>query len=154
MTTNKTIESIFTCKEHYLAFRAAWAKAVNDKNVEVTGAHHMLYNILRGRAFDKGFTPITRTTKLQNGYRINHGLYIAANELRYPANLLSIFEGTVTKEMLDKLQMPEVKSMDSDYGPYRKVAAFIIDRNNHRDIKPQTFANIEAILEIVQREAA
>ena len=152
MTTNTQTNSIFTCKEHYLAFRAAWAKAVNQKDNNITGTHHMLYNILRGRAFDKGFTPITRKTKLENGYRINHGVYLAAQNLRYPHYLLNVFDGTVTKEMLDKLLMPEVKSMDSDYGPYKRVAQHIIDSN--LDCKPHSFGDIQMILEYVTTEAA
>ena len=108
MTTN-TRETFFKHKEHYLAFRAAWAKAVNSEKAKsrtvpcdewnedtcdftkgtgrarvkgwVTGAHVMLYNILRGKAHDVGFTPITNTNKLQNGSHINEGLYQARNML-------------------------------------------------------------------------
>ena len=145
MITTTHENSIFTCKEHYLAFRAAWAKNVNDGSFQLTGAHHMLYNILRGRAFDKGFTPITRQTKLQNGYHINHGLYRAAQDLRYPSNWLSVFEGTVTKEMVENIKVPEVKPMYSNYGPYMKVAEHIMRCDI--DNKPQTFADVQRILE-------
>ena len=62
MTTNT-----FETKDQYLAFRSAWAKAAQDK--VLTGAHHVLLNILRGHPVERGFTPITKTTKLQNGFR-------------------------------------------------------------------------------------
>ena len=67
MTTNT-----FETKEQYLAFRAAWATAAQSK--ELTAEHHILFNILCGRPIDHGFTPITKPSKLQNGFRINHGL--------------------------------------------------------------------------------
>ena len=153
MTTNTQTNSIFTSKEHYLAFRAAWAKNVNDSSFQIDAAHHMMYNILRGRAFDKGFTPITRQTKLQNGYRINHGLYLAAQRLRYPSEWLSIFEGTVSKEMIADIQIPEVKPMDADYGPYKKVANHIM--RCELDDRPHNFDDIAEILEsLTEKEAA
>ena len=87
----------FETKEQFLTFRKAWSDAVNHENNKkhvvdgpygrykesawLTGAHFMLYNILRGRSFDTGFTPITKRTKLENGAYLNHGLYNAAYHL-------------------------------------------------------------------------
>ena len=164
-----TKETIFTHKEHYLAFRAAWAESINSKEFEITGAYHMLYNILRGKAFDHGFTPITRTTKLQNGAYINLGAYNAARDLYVMLNdidncrsyaygrlqkMLSVFQGTVTDDMFKMVaeDLPDRFPMTSDYGPYMKVAEFIIDMRF--EDKPTTFAEIQAILEITQQKEA
>ena len=43
MTTNYYFE-----KEQYLSFRAAWSRA--PERHHLTSAHHMLYNIIRGKA--------------------------------------------------------------------------------------------------------
>ena len=71
MTTNTQ----FINKEHYLAFRKAWSNAVNSEKAKkklvdaesweghairvtedgwIDGAHHILYNILRRRDYDRG----------------------------------------------------------------------------------------------------
>jgi len=144
-----TKETIFKHKEHYLAFRAAWAKSVNDKDVKITAAHHMVYNILRGKDFDTGFSPVIRTTKLQNGFYINQGVYQASREVNWES-LLKVFDGTATSEMVHAAKMPECKPMWSNYGPYMKVAQHIIESNF--DCKPHSFEDIQMILEYVQKE--
>ena len=94
----------FESKEHYLAFRKAWSNAVNSdkakthyeertytsrssRTVEkyridgwVTGAHHVLYNILRNRPFHKGFTMINIEKALMN------------KQLGYGRRVLSVLE--------------------------------------------------------------
>lgn len=166
MTTNNTI---FTHKEHYLVFRSFWAQSVNAREIEITGAHHMLYNILRGRDYDKGFTPVTRTSKLQNDFIINQGLmdaYRTAERIIQHAKqygdepargtemekFLRVFDGSVTPQMLAMVVLPETKAMTADYGPYKKVANFIT--NMRAEDKPTSFTEIQAILEITQNEAA
>ena len=166
MTTNTN--KYFTHKEHYLAFRSFWAQAVNSKDIQITGAHHMLYNILRGKAHDCGFAPTVRTTKLQNGAYLNRGLHEAYRELHVMIHdiqhprafwhgkmqdmLKDIFQGSVTTDMLEMIDLPEVKLMESDYGPYKRVAEFIV--NMRFEDRPTTFAEIQAILEIATKEAA
>ena len=165
MTTNTN--KYFTHKEHYLAFRSFWAQAVNSKEIEMTGAHHMLYNILRGKAYDNGFAPNIRTSKLQNGHFINQGLRQAYMDLKgmidsignernwhngWLKTMLSIFQGSVTEDMLKMIELPEVGIMMPDYGPYKRVAEFIV--NMRFEDRPTTFAEIQAILEITQTEAA
>lgn len=107
----------FETKEQYLAFRKAWARAVNndrrfstlepcDEWIKeaghngrrgfgavsegtgkvrvpgwITATHHVLYNILRNRPIETGFTPVSKTSRLQNGAYINHGLYFAVDTL-------------------------------------------------------------------------
>ena len=88
-----TNKHFFETKEQYLAFRKAWANAVNSDKAKsktvysefydgtirepgwITAAHHIFYNIVRNHPIDTGFTPVTRKTKLENGAIINGGLY-------------------------------------------------------------------------------
>lgn len=150
MTTNT-----FETKEQYLAFRKAWATAAQNK--ELTGAHHVLLNILRGHPVVRGFTPITKTTKLQNGFRINHGLYFAAGELSSivkgageakgyqrdrALRFIAPFGDTLTLEMLAEIQVPQIESLQSDFGKGKKIAKKIIEQN----LKGITFEDIDALL--------
>ena len=79
---SKAPTTFFESKEHYLSFRKAWKdnfaqgkhkpyshgksydgtplRAVSD----ITSAHHMIYNALRGRDLGKGYTLITNSNKL------------------------------------------------------------------------------------------
>ena len=151
MTTNT-----FETKDQYLAFRSAWAKAAQDK--VLTGAHHVLLNILRGHPVERGFTPITKTTKLQNGFRINHGLFWAADELRSivkgaaedagwqkdrAERFIKPFGDTLTLEQLAEIQVPSIPSLGSDFGKGKKVAQKIIERN----LKQIMFEDSDALLE-------
>lgn len=84
----KTIENakqiFFTDKQHYLNFRKAWSQATKISQTEVkeafwvpshtTATHHLVYNLLRGKAPETGFTPITNRNKLSNGMRPNRAL--------------------------------------------------------------------------------
>lgn len=153
MTTN----NIFKSKEHYQAFRKAWSDAVNSDDTDVTAAHFILYNILRGRSYDKGFTPVTRPTKLRNGFYINHGLYHAFQELKWRLkneSFLDVFGGTVDADMISKLELPECKPMYSNYGPYKQVAEYIIGRQGEADVHV-SFEHVDNLYKMVtEGEAA
>jgi len=169
----------FESKEHYLAFRKAWSNAVNSdkakthyeertytsrssRTVEkyridgwVTGAHHVLYNILRNRSFHKGFTMINKLSKIAGGHMPHLGLHQAVYQLKHMKNLimqeaecvptktswfkkkveekpywgtnrinefLAPFEGTVTREMIMDIKVPEIITLYNDYGVGKKVA--------------------------------
>ena len=72
--------TLFKNKEHYLAFRAEWASAVNSPKAKSTlksdawstwrvqgwvhAEHSILFNILTNRHIAAGFTPITKLKKL------------------------------------------------------------------------------------------
>lgn len=74
--------SIFETKEQYLAFRNAFALAVNDKRAKSTRdklygskipgwikpEYFILLNIIRGKNPDYGFTPLTNENKIKSGY--------------------------------------------------------------------------------------
>jgi len=152
--------SIFKSKEHYLAFRAAWAAAVNnkDKTQRPRAEHFVLYNILRGKSYDRGFTPTTNTKKLQNGAVINQGLYypiscylrvikrisegtkITEDLSKYDA--LKPFGDTITLEMLKRITIPDVEPLYSNYGKSKQIAEKII----RGILNPVNFADIEAAM--------
>lgn len=148
----------FNDKEHYLNFLAAWKRAANSVNAKatkdkfygnkvdgwLTGAHMLLYTLVRGRDIRPAFTLVTNETKLTNGFYINHGLYWAAQDLiriaGYVKNdrewsnnivdeFLAPFNGTFEKERLVELveAMPEIKAIYSDYGKGRAIAERIIE---------------------------
>ena len=71
-------DNIFKGKEHYLAFRAAWARNSNGPSA----AQHLLYALLRGHDAYKSFTPTSNYNKLSNGTAFTHGLYYAMQELQ------------------------------------------------------------------------
>jgi len=168
MTTNTNTH--FENKEHYLAFRKAWSNAVNsekakkkvvddtswdDTPIRVTksgwidAAHHVLYNILRNRDYDHGFTLITNRNKLLNGTSPNLGLVQAVTFLKRNqkwireeaiaqengkdyswsknvSEFLAPFDGTVTREMIMALEIPECKQLYRDFGPGRKIIPMIL----------------------------
>lgn len=120
----------FQTKENYLAFRKAWADAVNSPDAKprieewertnyftgsheivryrvkgnLTATHHLVFNLLRGKDATVGFTPITNKTKLVNGMAINHGLYWARYSLAQIARQAKSIGGC--REIVDKFLAP------------------------------------------------
>ena len=74
----------FKTKEQYLAFRKAFAAAANAGTLRAE--HFIFLNIVRGLPYTRGFTPVTRTTKLSNGANIWQGLDDGVRSLRYAAH--------------------------------------------------------------------
>jgi len=168
-------KSNFNTKEQYLSFRAAWKSAVNSEKAKKTlktsewgtyredgwldASHHILFNILRGRAADRGFTPVTNTNKLKSGTYLNHGLYFGMSSLMslqstakkivdgqkvYEgsatrlADFLAPFNHTVTVDMLASIELPKIEPLYSSYGKSKKVANIIISG----DFKPVNFQQV------------
>lgn len=151
-----TRELFFTSKEQYLHFRKVWSQTVNsaEKN-KLTGGHHLIYSLLRGRDAVKGFTPTTSTNKLSNGAYINYGLYEARSKLSRMANniqqgidvsiFLSPFNETVTPLMIIKLNelCPSVDLLESNFGKGNQIAKLIIESNS----KPISYADMWTMYE-------
>lgn len=179
----------FETKEQYLTFRKAWADATNDPRakktlVEVknrqggidrvrksgwlTASHQMLYNILRGRSFDTGFTPVTNATKLRNGAYLNYSLVMSRMFLNRHINdakkavkdgdvfgsdslqkFLEPFDGTVTIQMLAAVlrhrPLPDVEFLESNYGKGQKIAHKIL----MGEAKPTTFEDLQKLYDEV-----
>ena len=149
----------FQTKEQYLTFRNNWANAVNSKK-ELTAAHHILYNILRGRSHDMGFTPITNGNKLRNGMLFNFGLYHGMVELERIYKYLTTGKGwgglyaddfyipfASSKEefiaLLKTVELPTVKPLESNWARGRTVAQKIIDG----EVKPTSFVELNQLYE-------
>lgn len=64
MTPHEIRVSLFETKEQYLATKKEWAKTKNH-----TAQQHAIYNVLRGYEPTRGFTPITKQSRLDNGHR-------------------------------------------------------------------------------------
>ena len=162
----------FNDKDHYIRFLKAWKRATNSVNCKatknkyygnkesgwLTGAHMFLYALLRGKDVYSAFTPITKTTKLQNGFYLNHGMYWAYSDLRRICELasqqdrdyakrrveefLAPFNGTIDVERLVQLaqDLPQLSPIYSDYGPGKEIARQIIEGEIAED---QIWATIE-----------
>jgi hypothetical protein len=141
----------FDDKEHYLNFLQAWKKAAQRSQSKgegwgcLTGAHMFFYAAVRGRNVYEAFTPIHRKTKLQNGFRVNQGMYFAYDWLsrlaRYAKDdnykwgqemveeFLKPFNGTIDKERFVKIveAFPEVEPLYSDYGKGSLAAAALLE---------------------------
>ena len=150
--------TIFDTKEQYLAFRTAWAKAAQAKVLTVE--HMVLYNLIRNKPIHRGFTPVTNTNKLLNGMAINGALCEACWRLnqyavyaseegenyrtRWVDEFLAPFEGTLTREQLANIEVPEVKRIEPTYGKGMKMAKAIIDGEFH----PLEMEDLEGWLDV------
>lgn len=62
MSPHEKRVSIYETKEQYLQLKKEWAGTKNH-----SAPDYSIYNILRGHPADRGFTPITKWNRLQNG---------------------------------------------------------------------------------------
>jgi hypothetical protein len=108
-TLPRTISSqLFHNTAHYQAFRQHWRMLLaSPRKHELHAHHHLLYCMLLGRDWRRGFTPIRHPRKLANGGFYNWSLVHAVRMLRYwqaTAAVLAPFDGLVTPEMLELLR--------------------------------------------------
>ena len=161
--------SIFNSKEQYFAFRNAWKAAAGQKKRKsgwLQAEHHILFNILCGRSPERGFTPVTRKTKLQSGHLINHGYYhgmvtlaslcdtakkivsgtkVSTWNSDRLVDFLKPFNHTVTVDLLASLELPKVEPLYPNYGKTKQIATKIIEGN----FKPTDFSQIyDALKEV------
>ena len=130
--------NIFNNKREYQAFMKAWSKAFEDG--KLTSVHHVLRNLALGHPTHRGFTPTTNHNKLNNGYAINRGLYLAEQTLsKYQqadkssqtvSRFLESLGGTITPEMLESIEFSPVKEISPKFGTGYKIAKYIMDHNN------------------------
>jgi hypothetical protein len=69
-TLNKRITATFyKDSEGYAAMQANWSCLMRnpEQRKSLTAAHHLLYLILRGKNWQKAFTPMTNAVKIRNG---------------------------------------------------------------------------------------
>lgn len=134
-TTNK----FFKTKEQHIKFRKAFASAVKDprnkkskpnangyrKRGWITGAHIMLQNLIRGLPIDRGFTPITKQIRLDNGANPNEAVNYSKWYLQHyintakefvkaaPAQLGSWELPKQTKSLMDVFKFPSTKEIEA-----------------------------------------
>lgn len=53
-------------KPEFIRFQTAFRKFANNKSID--SGDIVLYNLIRGCAIDRGFSPVTNATKLNNGH--------------------------------------------------------------------------------------
>ena len=156
----------FNDKEHYLNFLQAWKKAAQRSShkgedwgyladVRLTGAHMVMYALLRERDVRSAFTPITKKTKLSNGAYVNHGMYWAYQDLIGLARawnqeervekFLAPLNDTIDKEVLFKLieEIPEISAIHSNYGKGIQAAEAI---KGSRQSAKELWAVIEEVM--------
>jgi len=158
----------FKTKEQYIQFRKAFATAT--KAGELNAEHFIFLNIVRGLPYHRGFTPVTKPSKLSNAHNIWGGLDHGMNRLRwvahvandlkqYPKNKPGAFgrfieplmiDGdeaftTILMEILGSLEpmATEHKIYYSYFGEGRKIAELMIAE----DLKPKNYQEFIEIIE-------
>jgi len=183
----------FETKEQYFAFREAWARAVNHKKTKpwvetrtdtnarrdgsiyeyeyaiyhdswITGAHMMLYNIIRGKDPQHGFKPLQRHSKIHGMGTINRGAHQAWERLTLlkrnindggywgasAKTFVAPFGDTFTIEDFEKIEIPDVPYYSIFYGIGLKIAQMIFDG----EFKPQTGVELKEMADKLKMEKA
>ena len=152
MTTN-----YYFYKEQFLKIKEAWSQSAQE--LALNASHHMLYNIIRGKDPQYGFTPFQRPSKFYGQGTINLGAYLAYQDLKWHASnaaiaikridqgkdpseydlgninrFLKVFKGTINLEDLADLEIPEVEPVWTVYGKGKALA----ERIEAGEIQPKT----------------
>lgn len=118
----------FETKDQYIAFRNAWAKAAQAGKIQAS--HMMLYNIIRGKDPQHGFTPFQRRSKFEGMGMFNRGAVMAHHELKamqqqylgskywdkWVDAWLEPFGDTFTKDDLKRIIIPDIEELWTLFG--------------------------------------
>lgn len=74
----------------------------------ITPSHHVLYNILRNKPFDVGFSPVTNHTRLKNGMYINNGLFSAVFNLKCVIEAAKNYHSNIKKAENLRKEKPNI----------------------------------------------
>lgn len=105
--SKKVTRKFYSSEDGFATLQAHWSAAVRSK--QVLPAHlHLLYAILRGKDYRRGFGRVTNKVKLENGANPQQGLFQAMNTLQYkiryyPHDLIRAMGDTVSKEGLKEI---------------------------------------------------
>ena len=88
-------------KEQYLAILSCWRNFLLSGG-KPNAAHMMLYNILRSKPWDSGFSPTTKKIKLDNGHDKWFGTKLARHQIQAAA----IYGGSYLKSLLEPFSEP------------------------------------------------
>ena len=118
-TSNKTLtkevtRTFFGNDEGYHALERHWSALVNSPARKTLGPeHYLLYQVLRGKDWRKGFTTITNESKLNNGAFYDWGLCHALRRLhatRAREELLAPFAGLIDSGFIKADALQKVKA--------------------------------------------
>lgn len=107
-TLSKEVTKQFFGEENdYARLKTHWSKMINDKEARksLQAEHHLLYLILMGRDWRKGFTACTNVKKLSNGQNPLMGLRNALYRFKSDWTiqlLFAPFEGYISESAIDK----------------------------------------------------
>ena len=83
-------------KEQYLAILSCWRNYLLSGS-KPNASHMILYNVLRTKPWDCGFSPTTKEIKLANGHDKWFGLKQAAHRIK----CASVYSGSYLKDLLE-----------------------------------------------------
>lgn len=149
----------FKTKEQHIAFRKAFATAINDPRAKkgkpdvngykprgwITKSHIMLQHIVRGLPHDHGFTPITKKSRLENGAVPNEAVHYATWNLQRYINAAKAYvkaevatlshweEPKPTKSFLDNFKFPSIIKERVDEHEKARQALIVAKTINHQE---------------------
>ena len=104
-----TWQSNFGSKQHYIDFKKKWSEIVNsDKKHTLTSSDFVLYALLRGRDWRKGFTlPVEHKGNYEsrNPFNVFGSIRKAFRNLEQDTvrnKIIELFDGLLTMDMIDK----------------------------------------------------
>ena len=83
-------------KEQYLAILSCWRNYLLSGS-KPNASHMMLYNALRTKPWDCGFSPTTKEIKLANG----HDKWFGLKQAAYRIKCASVYGGSYLKDLLE-----------------------------------------------------
>lgn len=105
----RTFSNPFPSRDAYLEMKKNWALTTSH-----SPEHHMLYNLLRGASWKKGFRQATNKNKVANGYNKWH-TWIAA---RWALNSVASWARNPDRKMWDgKTGAEKVAEFLAPFGP-------------------------------------
>ncbi len=107
--------AFFGGDEGFYALERHWSALVNSPARKTLGPqHHLLYQVLRGKDWRKGFAPITNQRKLANGAFHDWGLHHALRRLHAAGaqeKLLAPFAALIQSGALDAEALQKARAV-------------------------------------------
>lgn len=106
---------VFSSPDSYNALQCHWSRLINsERRHDLSAAHHLLYQALRGKDWRKAFTCPANPRKLANGAFSGWALFRSLGMMHSPWRedvLLAPFDGLVTPAMLQHIcsLLPQVR---------------------------------------------
>ena len=122
---------ILTDSETYNVIRRRWSELMRSpRRNELKAVHHLLYLVLLGKDWRKGFTCVSNRRKLDNGAFYGWTLFKALAALHMPSQepeVLMPFDGVVTPFMLQRVRELVPSQSPFKYRPEQFAAGFPFD---------------------------